>query len=337
MPQLYPAVLTAAGCLALLAADWPVCRGVLPACVFAAGLRFVGNAFLFTAGSWPCGAPLLRVPNADGLLSCRCPVMLLCRVSLCGLCRLCCGSGRPGLLRVRLFRGLRARCCLFAEGGGIAPHDRGQVGADLLHGPVPPAQLQQPLDGRRIETLADLPGGDAADDGVGRHILRDDRTRRDHSPVADLHARHDDRLVADPDVVADDDVALVVPGRGDILPVESPLFEKEREGVVRQRSQRMVGAVEQEFRPTGDRTEFADHQPVAVDGVVVEDVVAFELHGVVHEIVVDRVVADLDHRVRDDRIQVDRLAVVRAGVGFRIHGSGSQSVFTVMMSSQSVV
>lgn len=71
--------------------------------------------------------------------------------------------------------------------------------------------------------------------------------------------------------------------------------------------------------PQADGAEFADDQPVLVDRVVVQDVVLFELCRVVHEIVVDRVVADLDIGVVDHRIQIDRPAVVRAGICFRIH------------------
>ena len=74
-----------------------------------------------------------------------------------------------------------------------------------------------------------------------------------------------------------------------------------------------------EPRAAGDGAEFADDQPVLVDRVVVQDVVLFELCRVVHEIVVDRVVADLDTGVVDHRIQIDRPAVVRAGICFRIH------------------
>ncbi len=119
--------------------------------------------------------------------------------------------------------------------------------------------------------------------------------------------------------------------------LSSPLLEKERERIVGQRSQRVVGTVEQEPCAARYRTEPADYQPVAVDGVVVQDVVLFELRRVVHEIVVDRVVPDLDHRVADDRVQVDRLPVVRAGIGLAIHGWSFQSAFTVMICFQSVV
>lgn len=152
----------------------------------------------------------------------------------------------------------------------FAPHDAGQVCADLFDRPVPPLQFQQPCGRSVVETRPYRFGRDAAHDRVGRNVPCDDGPRRDHGAVADPDARHDDRFVTDPYVVADDDVALVVPRRGDVRPVEFPLLEEERKGVIGQRAERVVRAVEQEPRAAGDGAEFADDQPVLVDRVVVQ-------------------------------------------------------------------
>ena len=143
----------------------------------------------------------------------------------------------------------RVQSLFFGEFPDLALHDMGQIFADFPDGPVPPSQFLQPGYGVRVETPADLPGRHAADDGVGRDIPGDDRPRRDHRAVADPHTGHDDRFVPDPYVVPDYDVAFVVPRRGDILPVQPPLLEKERERIVGQRSQRVVGTVDRNLAP----------------------------------------------------------------------------------------
>src|SRR5574344_327884 len=55
-----------------------------------------------------------------------------------------------------------------------------------------------------VEPIADDLGGDAADDGVRRYVLRNDRARRDNGPVADLDAIDQRCADADPDVVPDE-------------------------------------------------------------------------------------------------------------------------------------
>ena len=56
----------------------------------------------------------------------------------------------------------------------------------------------------------------------------------------------------------------------------------------------MIPAGEQEFCTAGDGTEFSDDQAVTVDRVMVQNIVLFKIPRIVDEIVVDRVVADLD-------------------------------------------
>ena len=76
----------------------------------------------------------------------------------------------------------------------------------------------------------------------------------------------------------------------------------------------MVGAVEQELRAAGDGAEFADDQPVVVNGVVVEDVAARKVPGVVDKIVVYRKFADVDPRFVHHVFQIDDLGVAGPGI-----------------------
>ncbi len=81
----------------------------------------------------------------------------------------------------------------------------------------------------------------------------------------------------------------------------------------------MIGAVEQKFRAASDRTELADNKPFAMDRIVIQHVVPLEIAQIVHEIVVNRIVTDLDRRIADDRIQINRLQVPDTGIYFCHH------------------
>ena len=81
----------------------------------------------------------------------------------------------------------------------------------------------------------------------------------------------------------------------------------------------LIGAVEQEFRAAGYGAELSNDQPVAVDRIVIQHVVAFEIDGVGREIVVDRPLPHLDIRVADDLFQIDRLPVPLAGIYLIFH------------------
>ncbi|MNU66277.1 hypothetical protein D3C71_555860 [compost metagenome] len=70
---------------------------------------------------------------------------------------------------------------------------------------------------RLFPTAADKLCGHAGHDRQRWHILVDDRACRDHRSVADRHTIENDRIGADPYIVADDDtldlVRLVIDGR----------------------------------------------------------------------------------------------------------------------------
>ena len=69
--------------------------------------------------------------------------------------------------------------------------------------PVPPGERLVALGGLPVEALADRLGGHAADDRVGRDILRHHRAGADDRAIADRDAGQDGRAMAEPGVVAD--------------------------------------------------------------------------------------------------------------------------------------
>ena len=140
-----------------------------------------------------------------------------------------------------------------------------------------------------------------------------DRPRAYYRAVAYGDARHDHAFKPRPHVVAEHDIALVVPRLVRPEPV-FPLFLEDGEGIGRERAQRMVCAVEQKFRAAGNRTEFAYLKFIVVDGVVVEYVVPFKLPWVVHEVVVESKITNFNVRVCDYVFQIHNRIVPFAGI-----------------------
>ena len=62
----------------------------------------------------------------------------------------------------------------------------------------------------------------------------------------------------------------------------------------------MVGAVEKEFCSAGDGAEFSNDQFILVDGIVIQDIVFFELSWVSDKIVIDCIVAHDNIGIADD-------------------------------------
>ena len=56
----------------------------------------------------------------------------------------------------------------------------------------------------------------------------------------------------------------------------------------------MVGAVENKLCTTGYRTELADNKPVIIYRIMIEHVVFLEVSRIIHKIVVDGEVSDLN-------------------------------------------
>ncbi len=137
----------------------------------------------------------------------------------------------------------------------------------------PPADLQQPRNGRLVEAHAHDAGGVAGDDRVGRHVAHDGGARPDDGAVADRHARQDQAVIADPDVVPDHGVAAA--GKGEIAPEGlEPVSTEDRERKGGRAVQTVVGVVHHELGARGDGADLADHQAVPRKREVIEDVAA---------------------------------------------------------------
>ena len=83
----------------------------------------------------------------------------------------------------------------------------------------------------------------------------------------------------------------------------------------------MVGGIEQEFRPAGDGTIFADHQPVVVDWVLIQNILALKLPRV-GKIMVKRIITNADVGIRNDVFQITDGMILLPGinpVGVQIH------------------
>ena len=78
--------------------------------------------------------------------------------------------------------------------------------------------------------------------------------------------------------------------------------------------QGVISTVEKKGGAAGDGTILADVKMVVVDGVVIADVVGFEIARVVYEVVVDGKVADMDVGIGDGVFQVDGLEIAAAGI-----------------------
>jgi len=68
---------------------------------------------------------------------------------------------------------------------------------------APPFRFKEVGDLLFVETRPDQASRHAADDRIGWYVFRNHGTAADHRPVAHGDARHDDHIVADPDIVAD--------------------------------------------------------------------------------------------------------------------------------------
>ena len=73
--------------------------------------------------------------------------------------------------------------------------------------PGPPAHAEQARDGLGIEAMAQDGRRVAGDDGVGRHVATHHRAGADDRPAADGDAGQDRAVGAEPDLVAEHDVA----------------------------------------------------------------------------------------------------------------------------------
>ena len=136
--------------------------------------------------------------------------------------------------------------------------------------PVPPGERLVALGGPAVEALADRLCRHAADDRVGRDILRHDRAGADRRAVADRDAGQDGRAVAEPGVVADGDALGAAPGEevALVLGVVPIVGGAVGEVVQRRPPGRVVGGVD--AHGGGDVGELADRR--APDAAVLHHV-----------------------------------------------------------------
>ena len=151
--------------------------------------------------------------------------------------------------------------------------DCGKVCGDSFFTPVPPANALQCLNGLRLKALADWFCGNAADYCIRLNILCNHCPCAYNGTVTDGHARKDYRLIANPNIVAYYNIALIIPRFGNILDIKSPFLKENRKRISCKRGKRVVCGIENEFCSAGNRTEFADNQPVVIDGIMVKNIV----------------------------------------------------------------
>lgn len=81
----------------------------------------------------------------------------------------------------------------------------------------------------------------------------------------------------------------------------------------------MIGAIEKEFRPTGNGAEPPNNQPLMVNRIMVQYIILREKPRIGHEVVVNGVIANFDGRVLHHGIQIHGLRVAGPGEYFRVH------------------
>ena len=160
------------------------------------------------------------------------------------------------------------------------------VRPDPLFRPVPPFDLQQGRDHVIREAFADRLSRNATNDGVRWDVFCHNGASADDRSVSNGNARQDDRLISDSYVIADDNIAFVVPCGRDVSDIQAPFLEKDRERIGGQGCLCMVGAGEQKLCPAGDGAKFPDHKFVMVDRIVVQYIVLLKLPRVFDKVVI---------------------------------------------------
>src|SRR5690606_15793168 len=162
-----------------------------------------------------------------------------------------------------------------------------------------------------VETHLHDAGWIARDYSVRRDVLDHDGARSDDRPVTDAYARHDSRVIPQPDVVSDDGIA---PVRKLELAREpsGPALPENSERISRESGHTVIAAVHYETHASADLAEASDDQPVALELEMVEHI-ALETHRVIGIIVIG-VVADDNRGVLDYGLQENRSLHIRNGM-----------------------
>lgn len=84
----------------------------------------------------------------------------------------------------------------------------------------------------------------------------------------------------------------------------------------------MIGAVENKLCATGYRTELTDNKPVIIYRIMIEHVVFLKVSRIIHKVIVDGKVPDLDCGARDNRFQLYCLIIIGTWIYFvLVHSS----------------
>jgi len=123
---------------------------------------------------------------------------------------------------------------------------------------VPPLQPVEKRNDSFFKSLAQYPSGASNDDRPRRHIARNHRSCANYRAISNRYARHDARILTDPDIVADRGVRLWMK-HGRVMLHQAMVEHRERVG--RKPVHRMI-ACGQKTHAMRDLAKLANHQPL---------------------------------------------------------------------------
>ena len=123
-------------------------------------------------------------------------------------------------------------CVLFPQKSrNITFLNCGKMAFDEISVLIPPAKAQKLFNRFLVKAPSYHPSRNSADYRVRFNVLCHNRPCADYCAVSDCYTGENDRLKADPDVVPECNVSLVVPRAGNVLFFKSPFLKKERERI----------------------------------------------------------------------------------------------------------
>ena len=118
--------------------------------------------------------------------------------------------------------------------------------------PIPPFNCKKRIDRILRAALLYRPCRYASDNCVWRYVFCDNRAGFDDGTVTDCHTGQNDDFIADPDVISDYDITLIVPRCCYIRNIQIPFLKKDWKRIGGKGGQRMVGAGEEKFCSAGN-------------------------------------------------------------------------------------
>ena len=86
----------------------------------------------------------------------------------------------------------------------------GQMLPDVFFCPIPPFQFKQQFNGSFRKALSYRFCRNAADDGIWRNVLCNDSASPDNGAVSNRNACQNDCFIANPDIISDNNIALII-------------------------------------------------------------------------------------------------------------------------------